>query len=161
VRTVQEILDETSKETHDYDFVYAMIPRDGVRKVLEVGCSEKSLKAYSELYPFAEIYGVDIEAVIKEDFLKENPRIYFQQTDAYAQPAQLPPLDLIVDDAVHEWEQQVRLYNRLYDFLNPGGWYVIEDIFTPAEIQRKIPTAYIVRTGRSQDSVIALFQKGW
>jgi len=39
----------------------------------------------------------------------------------------LAPLDLVIDDASHEYDLTMRSFNALFPLLRPGGHYIIED----------------------------------
>lgn len=37
--------------------------------------------------------------------------------------------DIIIDDGSHIGTEQIATFNNLWPSLNPGGWYVVEDLF--------------------------------
>lgn len=122
--------------THSYGEMYheLLIPRQATtRCVLEMGVFGGAFtEILSEVFPRAEIYGVDtnLEKVI---FGKSNPyrKVYFRNIDVTdpASPALLNrKFDVIVDDASNLADDQVKAFDIWSKHLQRGGVYVIEDI---------------------------------
>jgi hypothetical protein len=44
--------------------------------------------------------------------------------------ARTGPLDVVIDDGSHRWADQIAAFKKLYPYLRPGGYYVIEDLHT-------------------------------
>jgi predicted O-methyltransferase YrrM len=147
--TLQEIYEdlkakgfETDKGSiHSYIEVYEEILepyRETAKYILEIGVFQgNSLRMWNHYFK-GTVYGVDCDIkphggladltdmVESEEFnIKlfdaERPltaRYYFNKTK----------FDVIIEDAGHHIEQQVKLYNIWKKYLNKGGIYIIEDI---------------------------------
>jgi SAM-dependent methyltransferase len=84
-----------------------------------------SLELWQVLFPNGRIYGVDIDP--EATYPPGTIPLTMDQVDADL-PAYLPHrLDLIIDDASHEAGPTRRSFELLFQLLNPGGFYVIED----------------------------------
>lgn len=151
-----------------YDSLFGPL-RPPVRSLLEVGVYEgASLRGWVEALPQATVFGLD---VAPRQWSSERVRI--AQADA-ADPASLAraiptlgigphTLDAIIDDASHTFRDQVATLMLLWDYLRPGGVYVIEDV------QPTCPHAPFVRLGGAifdlrhlkgrHDDVLAIFHK--
>jgi hypothetical protein len=119
--------------------------RDTVKKVLEVGIGDDSMKntipdyvpgaslrMWEEYFPNAEIFGIDNNP----NSLVHTWRIKSFQCDQ-GDPVQLQGFmasvpkgfDLIVDDGCHVPEVQILTARILFPLLAPRGIYVIEDVW--------------------------------
>lgn len=99
--------------------------------ILEIGfASGGSLLAYADYFPNATIYGIDISDTLRED-VRGNPRIKTYIGDAKKEETIQhfgKMYDIIIEDASHMFEDQVRHFFDFAPFVNPGGLYIIEDI---------------------------------
>lgn len=90
--------------------------------------------ALAEYFPKATVWAADIDSSRCRKAVFEHPRVRFLKGDAYAPDftAKLgkTQFDLIIDDASHEVDDQVRLLKALIPFLKAGGFYVVEDCCT-------------------------------
>lgn len=139
---------------HSYSEHYHAIlngRRAAVRNVIEIGIGSTelmrpivgesyivgaSLRAWRDYFPHADIYGLDI-----------NTRVFFADeriTCLHADQSSPESLrraiadihrrngtvgfDLIVDDGSHLIPDMITSYDTLFEHLNPGGVYIIEDI---------------------------------
>lgn len=101
-----------------------------------------SLKMWAEFFPNADVLGFDIQNFASV----ENERIRFCQGDQYStQDLVKPiarirtgkPLEVIIDDGSHGWHHQQRSLSFLFRFLEPGGYYFIENLhYQPAHLER-------------------------
>jgi SAM-dependent methyltransferase len=142
--------------THNYTTVYSVLfagRRSEPLRILEVGLGTNnphlassmgtagkpgaSMRGWRELFPYASIYGADID----RDILFEEERIqtfYCDQLDpeAIASLWSMPQLrggiDVIIDDGLHTFEANDCLMERSLQNLRPGGIYVVEDILKEA-----------------------------
>ena len=122
-----------------YNRIFAGRP---IRRILEIGLgyqhlfhkdyqSAGSLLLWEELFPEAEIFGIDI----RPDALRNERRIRSWQCDQ-SNEAQLRAvaaeiegnLDLVVDDGSHDWEHQKLTARVFVPELSPTGAYLIEDV---------------------------------
>lgn len=158
---------------HSYGPVYDSLfglRQSPIRAILEVGVLEgASLRGWADAFPEAIVYGLDVRLVPQQP----SERIRVAQADT-ADPASIAralpalglapyALDAIIDDAAHTFRDQIAALMLLWDFLRPGGLYVIEDI-APSS-----PHAPFVRLGgvihdlrhlkNRHDDVLAIFHK--
>lgn len=131
-RTNYEGTDKNSLHSYGpvYDRIFEPI-RESARTVLEIGVlSGASLVALEEYFPNATIHGIDINLSRLKHGIN-HPRINFAKMDGTAPdtPARFnAKFDLIIEDASHLPDHQVKSLDIFADFLNPGGIYIIEDI---------------------------------
>lgn len=125
---------------HSYIPIYEDILKDyrhAAKYILEIGLmSGESLRMWNNYFD-GTVYGMDCEikpiggkadltAVIKEGYnivigdasKKEDVEKYFSKIK----------FDVIIEDANHEIDQQVSIYQNLKPHLNEGGMYIIEDV---------------------------------
>jgi predicted O-methyltransferase YrrM len=125
----------TDKTTsHAYGDLYDAVfepHRTTAKHVLEIGVySGASVLSFAEFFDVAVIDGIDI-TLANVRFGKENPRIMYHLIDGTSPDAPLMlghKYDVILDDASHLAEHQVRSLEIFADHLSAGGVYVIEDI---------------------------------
>ncbi|XP_063726394.1 uncharacterized protein LOC134854175 [Symsagittifera roscoffensis] len=137
-------------EVHKYADVYDFIFRD-IRhlkmEMLEIGIGSKSRKfqftsaprwiigasqrAWRDYFPKSQIYAADIDP----DVLFEEERIKSFYVDILKNKTLHEmiekigsKLDILVDDSLHNVEGQNNLISVAYDWINPGGYYVVEDV---------------------------------
>lgn len=122
-----------TKQTNNYMPLYDRhfnSCREKVRKVLEIGVqTERSIKMWKDYFPFAEIYGLDIDAKCKK-FEEERVKILIGDQSQESVMNQLPDnLDIIIDDGSHVPKHQIDCFNYLFTKkMNSRGIYVVEDI---------------------------------
>jgi SAM-dependent methyltransferase len=95
-----------------------------------------SLRAWRDFFPFANVYGLDIET--SNFFVDDRIQCVFTDQSDSDQLNQtfskiltfdsILGIDLIVDDGSHLVSDMVLSFQTLYKFLNTGGIYIIEDI---------------------------------
>ncbi|MEW7858183.1 hypothetical protein AB2M95_19905 [Pseudomonas chlororaphis] len=119
--------------THFFDYVGRPF------KLLEIGVGGEgrevggaSLKLWSEAFPLAEIYALDIydKSVLDADKVKT---FIVDQGDAVALNEFVEkhgPFDIIIDDGSHKRADQLTSLFTLISSVVPGGYYVLEDYFT-------------------------------
>ena len=139
--------------SHTYTDVYEILfqpRRNDVKSLIECGVGTNnpdlpssmgingipgaSLRVWRDYFPDANIIGLDID----KDILFEEERIktyYCDQTSAesiqnFIESADLKPqsVDVIIDDALHEFQAGVCLLENLYKYLARDGYYIIEDV---------------------------------
>jgi glycosyltransferase involved in cell wall biosynthesis len=110
--------------------------REKANKILEIGVWRgASLLLWCDAFPNAEIYGVD-KNIKQATMIKDNPRIHLlegqQEDEQFLKDKVIPqsPFDIIIDDGGHRSVQQKQCLKLLWDSLNKGGFYVIEDLFS-------------------------------
>jgi hypothetical protein len=89
-----------------------------------------SLRTWAAYFPAARVYGIDIA----ESLLFETDKIRTSLCDQ-SDHAQLRnfasengPFDIIIDDGSHLVNHQIISLFALFDFVRPGGYYLIEDV---------------------------------
>jgi len=93
--------------------------------------SGASLKAWSEIFPNANIYGADIDKTIlfNEDRIKTY---YCDERDLNSIKSMWENIDvkfdIIIDDGIHELNDNIRFFENSIHKLNHNGYYIIEDI---------------------------------
>ena len=119
--------------TELYESVLFPIKNDKLR-ILEIGVAEGgSLGLWADYFPNADIYGIDIF----DKSAMNSDRITTFVADQ-ANRAQLASFieqhggeyDIILDDGGHSMEQQQVSLGFLFQFVKPGGYYIVEDIHT-------------------------------
>ncbi len=116
---------------HYADLYQRYISPGVVGRVLELGVAQgNSLLAWLDWFPSAYVVGVD-DHLINCRALEGHPRCQLLVVDQ-ADPIllDLKPFDLIIDDAGHNPKKQQASLQMLWEKVNVGGWYVIEDIET-------------------------------
>ena len=102
--------------------------KDEVRGVMELGVAEgKSLLTWLDWFPHAQVVGVDNRPA--RGVSPARCRI-LQADQCDPSLAQLGNFDLIIDDAGHDPIKQRRSLELLWPCVNPGGFYVVEDVET-------------------------------
>jgi SAM-dependent methyltransferase len=97
------------------------------------GVPGASLYGWSEFFPNATIFGADIDSGIlfNTDKIKT---FYCDQTNPHIirymwnDPILQSGFDIIVEDGLHTFSANACFFENSIDKLNPGGYYVIEDI---------------------------------
>jgi hypothetical protein len=121
--------------THSYGPVYDDIflkYKSTTGNILEIGISGGfSLLAYADYFQNATIYGLDIQDICGP-FVKMNSKIKLQfgdaKSDRVVSSYNNMLFDIIIEDALHEPEDQIRHFMDFHKFVKPGGTYIIEDV---------------------------------
>lgn len=111
--------------------------KDKSINVLEVGVcvfGGGCVLSFAEYFKNATIWAVDITKKQCSEEVFNHPRIKFFEEDAY-KPELIRhfvnvKFDIIIDDASHEVNDQFKLLSGLHQFLQPNGFYIIEDCCT-------------------------------
>lgn len=164
----------TDKHTlHSYGPVYDDLFRPQrltTLRVVEVGILEGySLIAWLHYFPNATIYGVDRHPMtgrVATGYFRINV-VHGDATDpATFDPEWARDLDLVIDDASHRLEDQVRTFEILWPRMSPGGRYVIEDVqnveVSHATLRLLDPSCQIHdlrHIKQRSDDVLAIFTK--
>lgn len=104
--------------------------RNSVQRVMEIGVADgSSLLAWAEVFPNAEIVGMDIHHAVRAS---ENKRITFHQGDQRSyddclRAAGWCHFDAIIEDATHQLEDSLRTFLYLWPSVKRGGLYIIEE----------------------------------
>ena len=97
-----------------------------------------SLRMWQEYFSNSQIYGFDNNMELINFFRNnfDNTRITLSQIDV-KDTSNIKNIfnelgvmyDIIIEDSTHEFEDQIRIIENVYNFLKPGGILIIEDIF--------------------------------
>lgn len=133
----------TDKTTsHSYGELYSSLfapLRSRAERVMEIGVySGASVLALADFFTGAQVDGIDI-TLDRVLFGRDHPRISFRKIDGTSSDAPRLLLqgcskaaagewDLILDDASHRPDHQLRSFELFGGFVREGGLYVIEDI---------------------------------
>jgi predicted O-methyltransferase YrrM len=125
---------DKSSERHDYMKYYQRHLPEKVTSILEIGAFKgASLRMWKELYPEARIVCFDLfqdpDNITKEEVEALGVEA-IQGDQGYTQDlARIQgTFDVIIDDGSHRSDHQIISLNYLWDKVNPGGWYVVEDL---------------------------------
>jgi hypothetical protein len=100
--------------------------RDRPFRLLEIGVERgASLRAWADYFPHATIIGVDIDPA--DTVNTDRVSTVVADINRY-QPG--GPVDVVIDDGSHAAVDICAAHQLLWPHINPGGWYVIEDLST-------------------------------
>lgn len=162
--------DKASGGGHNYLVWYErfLAPiRDDEIKVLEIGVGNgASLFTWRDYFPRATIVGFDISDNTREyagDRISIEIGNQNNIEDLQRVANSHGPFDLIVDDGSHEPEHQIFSLTALCPtYMNPGGFYILEDIMTDQVVNYLgIITHSVVRKAGTWDKVetIAFYEE--
>lgn len=152
----------------DFTMLEIGLKRGGLDETVLRGRSEReapSIAMWRKYFPKATIFGFDIS-----DFSAvQMERFTFIHGDAGSVESltalhdRLPPLRLLIDDGSHASYHQQLTLAHLFDRVEPGGFFVIEDIhvFNPMDADLpKVPRTIallenFLRTGRFDSPAIS------
>jgi len=123
----------TDKADNGYAVIYQTVlhgRRKQVKSILEVGIQNGySLKMWEEYFPNAMIHGIDID---DKSFLNAGRimTIKGDQGDPVFLQSITSKYDIILDDGGHTMRQQMLTLGHLFQNVNPGGIYILEDLGT-------------------------------
>jgi hypothetical protein len=109
-----------------YTYMFNRIPP--ITKILEVGILDgRSLAAWVELFPTAEIAGVDIKDRRVPKRAAHTKRYIGDSTDPSVANIVGTGYDVIIDDGSHDWKDQIKTFDNLESCWKHS--YVVEDIY--------------------------------
>ena len=132
----------TVRHCHPYTLFYDGLFKNKKHanlKIAELGILDgSSLLMWKEYFTNAEIYGFeynnDLITKFKNNF--NNDRIVLANIDVTNKNSIVTKFnelntfyDVIIDDTTHQFEDQIRVIENTYQYLKPGGIFIIEDIF--------------------------------
>jgi trans-aconitate methyltransferase len=124
---------------HRYTKVYERIVADMIRteglprhqcvfEIAEAGVAcGASLHMWAHYLPNSNITGYDIRPECGE-LCKGLENVTIEIVDLCKQSPSNCMYDLFIDDASHISEQMVQMFDRVWDHVRPGGYYIIEDL---------------------------------
>jgi predicted O-methyltransferase YrrM len=132
----------------NYANAYGELLRDrDPKRFVELGVfTGVSLAMWCELYPNAEVIGldVDLDRIAKTDlvnrgaFQSNEPQVF--EWDAFdPKPLSvLEDVDVFIDDGPHVTEAVVMVAEFMRDRMAPGGLFIVEDMRNGADILRQV-----------------------
>ena len=155
---------KTDKVTHHgYERFYDlfMIPlKYNKMNILEIGIDQgRSLKTWIDYFPYANIYGIDINneyngiryKIFKGDQSKKN--------DLKKIVKNIGTCKIIIDDGSHVPKHQLISFNYLFDkCLDFGGIYIIEDIETSYWKKSELYGYKIDEGYDSENNIVKIFK---
>jgi len=116
----------TDKFDHGYAPVYAVLPKDEITSIFEIGIDKGySLLAWSLIFSQAEVHGIDTDPKVTDSKILSNPKIHFEKGDVRTyETSQV--FDLIIDDCLHDLDTISVAWHRFKKKFRVA--YVIEDV---------------------------------
>ncbi len=111
--------------------------RLNVKTFVEIGIlNGSSLKMWSEYFPNATIYGIDIDPQCKK-YETDRIKIFIgSQSDVNFLndiKQKIGEIDILVDDGSHITHHQIITFDQLFDSIKSGGYFAIEDLLNSYE----------------------------
>lgn len=127
VRNVfRDLSDGTDKFQHGYAPVYAMFPKFEVHSIFEIGIDKGySLYAWTQLFPNADVSGIDTDPKITRMDIHSHPRIHFEKGDVRTYETD-KTFDLVIDDCLHDLDTICTAWYRFKNKFKMA--YIIEDV---------------------------------
>lgn len=125
------------------ELAYTLLAKDKPLHIMEIGVQHGfSIKALHAFFQSrATIYGIDLNVdSIKSlspdvrSFVADQSSKDSLQDLCVRLQSERSTLDLIIDDASHAKEDQLRSVEAHWPLLAPGGYYVIEDVQHPESV---------------------------
>ena len=130
------------RHCHPYTLFYDSLFRDNKDEKLEIAelgiLDGGSLLMWREYFTHSNIYGLEYNVDLINNFKHHhnNERINLSEINVYdanniknAFSNLNVMYDIIIEDTTHQFEDQIRVIENVYQYLKPGGILIIEDIF--------------------------------
>jgi predicted O-methyltransferase YrrM len=130
------------RHCHPYTLFYENLFRNNKNdhlKIAELGILDgASLRMWQEYFTNSEIHGFEYNTELIDRFKKNfnNDRITLEKIDvtdknsvANAFSKMDAQYDIVIEDTTHQFEDQIRVIENMYQYVKPGGILIIEDIF--------------------------------
>ena len=134
--------------TETYEKIFEPM-REQKINLLELGVlTGRSIAMWSDYFSQASIHGIDIslaqyyenERELKKHSAFKNNNVILIEADITSDQFKdvikndLPMFDIVIDDALHTAKQQFDNFINLFNNLNKGGYYVVEDVIEPENL---------------------------
>ncbi len=136
---------------------------DRVTSVLEIGVfTGESLRAWRDFFPQASVVGLDCHPMAGDS---ERIRVVAGDQGSPGDLRRLGedfgPFDLVIDDGSHQLKHQLTSLLYLWQFIRPGGMYIIEDIANKqwVEVLGAMPGSTHYFTGDLDDDFLLVMVK--
>jgi hypothetical protein len=127
----------TDKVSHGYMEAYTPVFNSIVHceRVLEIGIWDgDSLKMFNTIFPDAMVYGMDIVDSKQYRTDKISTHVGDQESridlERVYRESGGKLFDLILDDGGHTMKQQQTTFGYMFQYVKPGGYFIIEDLHT-------------------------------
>ena len=128
-----------NKVSHYYaDYYASLFIKTDVKNVLEIGIGHLdedpggSLRGFRDLYPNANIYGIDHikDVLFEEERIKTFcvDQYNIDELEDFKKKIGNIKFDLIIDDGAHTYISHVNTFEALFEKITDKGSYVIEDL---------------------------------
>lgn len=130
------------RHCHPYTLFYEGLFKNNKSKnlkIAELGILDgSSLLMWQEYFTNSEIYGFEYNNNLIDNFKNNfnNDRITLANIDVTNKESIVNAFnklnilyDIIIEDTTHQFEDQIRVIENIYQHLKPGGILIIEDIF--------------------------------
>lgn len=123
---------------HGYVIHYEKLFKDRkIDNLLEIGVSfGGSIRMWNEYLPESNITGIDINEIRCKKCLLENSKVRIMLGDqsdiSFLNTLCDRKYDVIIDDGCHISKHQLISFNVLFEYVTPGGLYIIEDLHASA-----------------------------
>ena len=146
MKTLQQIWDESpirsdKGDVHSYLPVYEelLAPyRTKAKNILEIGLFNGASLVMWEQYFTGKVFGVDSDVKPHGGMADLTPMIEAGKHNILILNAESPDelykyfngvkFDVVIEDAAHNIEQQLKIYHNMKPYLNEGAIYIIEDV---------------------------------
>jgi predicted O-methyltransferase YrrM len=131
-----------SRHCHPYTLFYDSMfthRKNEKLNIAELGILDgASLLMWKEYFPNSDIHGFEYNKELINNFKNKfnNERITLSEINVTNQESIINAFasndkqyDIIIEDTTHQFEDQIRVINNIYNYLKPGGVLIIEDIF--------------------------------
>lgn len=128
----------------DFSMLEIGLERGGVEagaSVDRVGSDVPSIRMWLDYFPRAKLYGFDLSdfSHIRLDRFEFHRGDLGSIADLDRLSAALPTLKLLIDDGSHASFHQQLAFLKLFDKVEPGGFYVIEDFHWQPPFESSLP----------------------
>lgn len=119
-----------------YDQIFSFFNKEAELDILEIGIQKGgSLVAWKEYFSNSNIYGIDIEDQILEEYRREN--FNYLIADIKSDESKLwlknKTFDIIIDDGSHKPYDIMYVVDNFLKNLKPNGWMILEDCWQPEQ----------------------------
>lgn len=131
-----------TRHCHPYTLFYDGLfknKKDEHLKIAELGILDGgSLLMWKDYFINSEIYGFEYNDMLIKKFKQNfnNDRISLSNIDVTNKDSIIKSFselnilyDIIIEDTTHQFEDQIRVIENIYQYLKPGGILIIENIF--------------------------------
>jgi ubiquinone/menaquinone biosynthesis C-methylase UbiE len=117
-----------------YDDIFERFDRNSNLDILEIGIQKGgSLVAWKEYFQNANIWGIDIENQILDEYRNPDFKyiIHDVKSDKVKKELKNKKFDIIIDDGSHKLYDMMYVVDNFLVNLKPNGFLLIEDCFQP------------------------------